>query len=258
MSDDLRELLRATARTPGAGPDVDRLWAGGRRRRRMLMVAGFAGAVALVTVAAAALLPFLRPASPVVLAPAPTHEPVASPTDELGPPCEAPPYRPTYLPWLKDGETAREPDARHGGSPEEPSVVLYWAEDPEAFHDEFPAYSGTAVTVATNAELGREPGSEGHAQVQVRGHDGELAWLGDPGIGGVSVTWRERPDPCGAYSVAFTMTRGMLDHIELDPDRPGFDEAEGEEVDDLMRDLQQAIEAELLRVVESLQPVDPG
>lgn len=246
MSHDVDALLRAAARSPGAAPDADTLWHRGRRRRNVIG-AGGVGAV-LVAVAAAVLL--LRPASPVVLAPTPTEE------DEPAPRCETAPYRPGYLPWLAEGESPGQPDAHTGGDRDQPSAVLYWAEDPDAFEAEFPRYSGTTLTISTNFELEREPGSGPHEAVQVLGHEGELAWAGDPGIGAVAVVWRERPDPCGSYSVGFGMTRALLDHLALEG--PGFEDAAGEEADEAMGQVQDAIEAELLRVVESLKPLDPG
>jgi hypothetical protein len=161
--------------------------------------------------------------------------------------CDSPPYRPAYLPWLAQGETAGDPHATRGGTPDDPHVTLYWVDDPQAFDAEYPAYNGGVVTVSAIFDPEWNPASS--PQVDIRGHPGDLIWTGDPGIGPVGVLWREHAGPCGTYSVGFGMTVGVLDYIDLD-DEPVDDSG--------YPDPQPALERELLRVAESLIRDGPG
>jgi hypothetical protein len=154
--------------------------------------------------------------------------------------CAPAPYRPTYVPWARAGERPEGPAGGESGSIDEPDRVLYWVDDPQAFQREHPSYMGAVLAVSTLAELDTEPGQEEFPTIEVRGHRGELVWVGDPGIGGVTIIWRERPGRCGAYSVGFPMTRGLLPYL-------AEEQMEGDEAD-----IAGVIEAELIRVVESL------
>jgi hypothetical protein len=257
MPDEMRDRLIAAAHPPGSPPDPGEVWRRGRRRRALTIASVVAVAVLAVGVTAVTLLPGLRP-GPRIAFDTPTWPADEEVTGEpgRGQVCDAPPYRPTYLPWTDHGREAGEPVARSGGTAETPDAVLSWADDPEAFERDGASFEGLLVTLSTLAELDDDQFGPEFDPVDVAGHDGVLLWIGDPGIGAVSVVWREHPGACRAYAVGFDSTRALLVHLGPDAGVAG---GEGDDVDEQMLALQRAIEAELVRVVEGLVRVPaPG
>ena len=80
MSTDLKQMIREAARDPGFVPDVDEVWAQGRRRRALRSVGAITGVVALVlaVVVGAATLGADRTAQPQLLSDPPTDDTAAN------------------------------------------------------------------------------------------------------------------------------------------------------------------------------------
>lgn len=83
MSTDLKQMIREAAREPGRVPDVDDVWARGRRRRVLRSVGAFTGVAALVVavVVGAATLSGSRTAQPEFLGDPPSADDEAASTD---------------------------------------------------------------------------------------------------------------------------------------------------------------------------------
>lgn len=267
MSDELRALLRSAAGTP-TGPDH----AGIRRRGRRLVAVravSLAGVVALAVGAigvAVGLGAGDDITQPVIGEPPPTpvdeaeEPPQPAETDEdpgdadAGQVCAAPDLRPTYLPWLDDGAQVPEPDHVLHGTEDEPNGRLVWVEDPDAYDPE--GYS-EAHTVTISAVADYEP--SGHPDlpdVEVRGHPAELIWVGDLGIAPLALRWQEGSDPCEAHAIHLLVTTrpDVPDFLDLERSFAEAEAADG--VDEAIRELEEAITAEMLRIAGSL--IDQG
>ncbi len=182
-----------------------------------------------------------RMAVPIGAGPAPT----ASATGPGG--CALPPFRPGYLPWLDDGQKVGDPVHAEAGDPDGADARMVWARDADADDPDGPI--GTDhVVLQTLAELDDVNGPA--AAVRVRGATGLMRWVGDPGVGTLSVIWREQPGRCGAHAIHLTI-RGIPGYLELH--RPSGDEP----VDEQMLGLERALEGELRRIADSLEEPDP-
>jgi hypothetical protein len=250
VSRDIRDILHGAAQEPGGPPDLG--WI--RRRGRTLVatriatVAGVAVLVAAGALGSVFQIPTEDTPPPIIEEPAPSPTPgdEADVVDVAV--CPPAPYRPTYLPWLDEGEEAGEPARVVHGDVEQPSARASWPLDPEAL-DPGGNFEPPVVTLSSIYELEREPGTAEFPDVDVMGHEGEMVWIGDPGIGPVALIWRETPGPFGAYSLSLG-TFGMGPYLDVD-------DAPGEDVDEWMGEVQEALEAEILRVADSLVGWDP-
>lgn len=268
MTDDLRGLLRSAAGSP-ARPDHAQI----RRRGRRLVALRAASAATVVAVVAVGVVGVALGlgagddiATPVIDAPppAPVEEPheILQPEDPIeeavdadaGAVCAAPDLRPTYLPWLKDGEQLPEPTHVHQGSEDEPDGRLVWAEHPDDYD---PTGNSETHTVVIASLADHEPNELPDVpDVEVRGYPAELIWVGDPGIGALGLTWREGPAACQTYAIhLLIMTRpDVPDFLDLERSFTDAETAEG--VDEAMRELEEAITAEMLRIADSLVEQD--
>lgn len=265
MTDELRGLLRSAAGAP-ARPDHTQIRRRGRRlvAVRAASVAGIAAVVAVAAVGMALGLGAGDDVAPPVIGeppPAPVEEesqeapPSEGPIEETvdagsGEVCAAPDLRPTYLPWLDDGEEVPEPTHVHQGNQDEPNGRLVWAEDPDSYNPT--GHSEThMVVVASLAD--HEPSDDPDLpDVEVRGYPAELIWVGDPGVGALGLTWREGPAACQTYAVhLLIMTRpDVPDFLDLERSFAEAEAADG--VDEAIRELEEAITAEMLRIADSL------
>ena len=105
---------------------------------------------------------------------------------------------------------------------------MWEAADPERHAiDEF-AEAAQVVIAAIPAY--QAPGQD-YPQAEVRGHVGDLMWIGDPGVGGVALSWREGPGPCTTYELHLSI-RGVPAYLDL---REPFDDWDQAIVQERMR-----------------------
>lgn len=243
MTDDLRELLRLADGGP-ARPDHDDIRGRARRQTATRVVAVLGAALVGVAgvVGVAVSLMDTGGQSPVIdESPSPAFPET---DDEQAETCERPSLRPTYLPWLEEGEDVPAPVDAHDGDRDDPSGRLVWAQDPGRYDPDDVEAQVNTVTITLLPEY--ETSEQSARDIEVRGEPGTLLWTGDPGIGPVSLLWREEPGPC-AYSLSL-LIQGTPDYLDMRPP----DDLEGDEVDDWMQEHQEAIEGELIQVANSL------
>ena len=271
MSGDLRELMRSAAGMP-ARPDLADIRRRGRRLAavRAVSLAGVAVVVVAGTIGVALGLGGGDAITPPVIGdppPAPAEDEQIPQSEETGQDpveeaadadvdqvCAAPELLPTYLPWLDDGAQVPEPTHVRHGTGEEPNGRMVWAEDPDAYEPE--GYS-EVHTVSISAMVEHEPsGHRDLPDVEVRGHPADLIWVGDMGIGPLALRWQEGTDPCQAYAIHLLVTTldGVPDFLDLDRSYEEAMETDGE--DAAIRELEEAITAEMLRIADSLSEQD--
>ncbi len=100
-------------------------------------------------------------------------------------PCTAPEFGPTYLPWEK-----RVPE------PETFSAQLNFIQQWIA-----PSSYGSAATVGLVRRYLPWEDHKDFPKVPVRGNEGRLVWIGDPGVGELSLQWSEGDEPCDNYGL---------------------------------------------------------
>lgn len=169
---------------------------------------------------------------------------------EEGRACEPTSLHPTYLPWQEGTEGTGDPVEMRSGTEDSPNAFTTWAADPDALGRDDADGDLSYASVVVLHEY--EPAGEEFPSVEVRGHRAELVWVGDPGIGPLSLRWRETPGPCGARAVSLRIWRSPA-YLEDVPDQEAFDQADGEEIDRLMDRHQEAIEQEIIKIAESLE-----
>lgn len=105
--------------------------------------------------------------------------------------CEYPPMKVSYLPWLKEGENVPPPEKGQRGD----RAVFTWQGPDE-----------------NRVSLVRHPSTEAEAweggSIPVRGVRGVIVWVGDPGVGDLSLLWSEDSTRCSDYSLHLS-TKGM-------------------------------------------------
>lgn len=113
-----------------------------------------------------------------------------SPTEDSSG-CDYPPMKVSYLPWLKEGEKVPPPERHRSGD-----RALFTWQGPEE----------NRVSVV------RHPGTEAEGwegdSIPVRGVRGFIVWVGDPGVGDLSLLWSEDSTRCSDYSLHLS-TKGM-------------------------------------------------
>jgi hypothetical protein len=246
MARDPRDLLREAAPTVETEPDLATIDRRVRRRRLGRVTALAAGAViaaATVVGVATGLVDGDGP-PPVIEQPDDPVVPDAA-EDEVDV-CSPPTLRPTYLPWLEEGEAVPEPVEVLGGTQDEPTATLTWWEDPEQFEAGEPVPPGISmVHLSAVSEPDREPGSEDMwEQVEVRGHVADLVWV-ETVTGSLSLSWREEPGPCGVYGV-WLYVQGDANWLEVDEGAPPPEDGDSTEA------VLKAIEQEIVRIADSL------
>jgi hypothetical protein len=203
MSRDIRDLLHGASPEPSGRPDVDAI----RRRGRTLVATRIAAVVSVVALAVAGATGLVLQMLSDDTVPPVIDEPTPSPTvDQEIVACAPVQSWPTYLPWVGDVKRPLPPDAVVDGVPGDPNSLAYWASDPNFEPGE--VSDGPVVTLVNMLEPDVEPGEAGGREVEVAGHQGELIWVGDPGVGGIRITWREAPGPCGTYGL-WLLTAGI-------------------------------------------------
>ena len=119
--------------------------------------------------------------------------------------CDPPPFRPTYLPWLRSTESVPPPDktrvGRNGAS-------LSWyatgrpgweVHPPEITSD---SYLGLERTLRPRFRVNKDHRRD-YPVVEVRGTKGRLTWVGDPGVGELAVFWSEGESICDSFALHF-------------------------------------------------------
>jgi hypothetical protein len=143
---------------------------------------------------------------------------IAFPGRDASSDCDAPSFRPTYLPWLGEGELVPEPRESIAKTGDR---IFTW-DGPE----------GSYVSLVRHAEV-IGAGVDTDGSIRVRGYPAWLQWIGDPGVGELALMWEEASTPCEGYSLRLLLP------------------AEGETEADYA-EIQENTEAELLRIGESL------
>jgi hypothetical protein len=158
--------------------------------------------------------------------------------------CPLPELRPGMLPWLADGEPVPDPVEVRFGTPDEPDSVMTWAAEP----DPEELWDVAHLSIGRIHTPDNEPGDQHFAMVDVRGHEAELVWVGDPGMGQLRVNWREQPGPCGVYSVWL----GTYDAWWLDT--PVVDGQPCEEYsEECAAEFQRLLEVAIIEVADALE-----
>lgn len=173
-----------------------------RSSQRIMSVRRLAAAVAALSLVVVAC-------GPAEDAPLAAREGTPSPSpdpDGVGLVCPLPEFRPGWLPWLAEGEPVPEPDETWH-DPE--SSGFDWLGD-----DEAEAWHGPVVSLSRSPHPDVEPGTDDNFRpVEVRGHAGELRWVGDPGIGELAVWWREADGACGVYRLGVLTSGGWEPYL---------------------------------------------
>ena len=127
-----------------------------------------------------------------------TPEDSSTPTVVAGS-CPAAPLSLSRLPWLEAGSEVHAPELINEGE----SSLLVWFEDPVERWDS----RHVALTRSTRPLI--DGSLDEFPTVSVRGHSGHLVWVGDPGVGELSVVWTEPSvGACSWYALTL-LSRGM-------------------------------------------------
>ena len=100
--------------------------------------------------------------------------------------CTEPEFAPTYLPWEK-------------GSIPEPE--LFFAQGNATAQWVTPADANRAARVSLVRAARPWKDNDEFPEVPVRGTQGRLVWIGDPGTGELSLQWSEGDEPCDHYAI---------------------------------------------------------
>lgn len=247
----IREVLHSADGGPAGTPDHEEI----RRRGRRLVAVRFGGVAGVVVVilglagaAVAGLGSRGDLAPPVIEQPPPSGEVDGQGVEA----CRPTDLRPTYLPWVPAGEEIPEPVETQPGTAASPDATLVWKADTK----DGAQGSGEPNHVAVTVIYEHDP-PDGAEQVEVRGFPAYLMWVGDPGVGVLTVSWREAAEPCRAYAVSL-LIRGSPDYLDL-PDEDAFADAEGDEIDELMTRYEDTLESAVVRIADSLtHPTEPA
>lgn len=109
----------------------------------------------------------------------PSEEPTANA-------CETPGFAPTYLPWKKG--SIPEPETFTA----QLNTILQWTT---------PAGAKNVVSVELVRRHNPWEDNKEFPKVPVRGTEGRLVWIGDSGVGQLSLQWSEGDDPCDNYGL---------------------------------------------------------
>jgi hypothetical protein len=120
--------------------------------------------------------------------------------------CPAAPFSVSRLPWLEEGSEVPTPELIEEGI----GAILVWFEDPTE------RSSGRYVALRRSTMPSVGEGLTEFPTVRVRGVNGHLVWIGDPGIGELALTWKEGDQLCRWYTLSISSV--------------GFSEREAEEV----------------------------
>lgn len=131
-----------------------------------------------------------------------------TPTQESGSTkCDPASFRPPYLPWLDKDEDPPPPDRERDGR----NMVLTWSDrsNDDVYVALVTHYDNAVPVAGTDFDADNPPPS-----VRVRGSEGYLMWIGDPGVGELAILWAEGRDPCGSYSLHLLDRRMSEDTAE--------------------------------------------
>lgn len=93
------------------------------------------------------------------------------------------------------------PKKSHDG----PNAILTWE------NDDAEGGSSQHVRLVTVWEpLARDYEAEGFARFEVRSQIGYIVWVGDPGVGELTLPWAEGSEPCQTYLLAL-LTHGFAE-----------------------------------------------
>ena len=125
-------------------------------------------------------------ALPLLLVVGVACEETTTPAAEKRVECEGPEFAPTYLPWEK-------------GSIPEPE--LFFAQGNATAQWVTPADAKTPARVSLVRAARPWKDTKHMPLVPVRGTEGWLVWIGDPGTGELSLQWSEGDQPCDHYAI---------------------------------------------------------
>jgi hypothetical protein len=108
--------------------------------------------------------------------------------------CPVAPFTVSRLPWLEEGSEVPAPGVIEEGV----DAVLVWFEDP------IERSSGRYVALKRSAIPPVSEGLDEFPAVQVRGVNGYLVWVGDPGIGELALNWWEGDQLCRWYTLSIS------------------------------------------------------
>lgn len=104
-------------------------------------------------------------------------------------PCDPAPFHPTYPSWTeKDPDQPRQ--AVRGND-----AVLTWT-GPSAEGE-----GRAAISLVTRYDTLDGDELDEFPSARVRDTRGWLVWVGDPGVGSLSLLWEETVEPCGSYEL---------------------------------------------------------
>ena len=102
--------------------------------------------------------------------------------------CSAPDFAPTYLPWAKKGDL---PEPEVFGA--QLNSITQWVAPPSY---------GSAATIGLIRRYHPWDDEGKFPKVPVHGNEGLLVWVGDPGVGELSLHWSEGDEPCDNYGLS--------------------------------------------------------
>ena len=101
--------------------------------------------------------------------------------------CQLPEFSPTYLPWSKKKVGAPAKNVLH-----KRQAVVQWRGPSEGRRT-------PTLSLVSGAEIPDD--IDAYETAPVRGVEGHVAWVGDPGVGELSLLWSEGETPCDAYGL---------------------------------------------------------
>jgi hypothetical protein len=105
--------------------------------------------------------------------------------------CPASPFTVSRLPWLEEGSEVPAPELIEEGV----GAILVWFEEPTE------RWSGRYVALKRST-MPLDEGLSEFPTVRVRGVNGRLVWIGDPGVGELALTWKEGDQLCRWYTLS--------------------------------------------------------
>ena len=107
--------------------------------------------------------------------------------------CPAASFTVSRLPWLEEGSEVPEPEFIEEGV----DAILAWFEDPtERWSGRYVAFRRSTMPLVES--LSEFP------TIRVRGVNGRLGWIGDPGVGELALTWKEGDQLCRWYTLSIS------------------------------------------------------
>ncbi|MGH2808722.1 MAG: hypothetical protein ACRDKT_15770 [Actinomycetota bacterium] len=129
-----------------------------------------------------------------------TNEEPPAPTAQA---CEYPEFRPTYLPWLEPGEEVS------AGTELLSSKSIVWGPGESRNPDQ------VKLQTKRKSRLDHYRGSR-FQRLMVRGEEAYLVWVGDPGVGELTIHWDEGDGPCESYVLHYRDQDSFKHQVEAE------------------------------------------